>query len=66
MTTDDNYRVHIDLYTKDHSGGVHRLSPGSRDYEVVLAYASVPAPSPVLFLLLGLGGMLVARKVRRG
>ena len=64
MTTDDNYRVHVDLHTKDDVGGVHRYSPNSRDYEIVLAYASVPAPSPVLFMTFGLAGLKVARKLR--
>lgn len=64
MNTDDNWRIHIDLYTRDNLGGVHKLSPGSRDYEVVLAYHAVPAPSPVFFLLFGLGAMLAVRKLR--
>ena len=63
MSTDDNYRIHVDLYTKDNVGGVHRYSPNSRDYEIVLAYASVPAPSSVLFLIAGLAGLLASRKL---
>ena len=64
LQTDDNYRVHVDLYTKDNNGGLHRFSPNSRDYEVVLAYASVPAPAPVLFLMFGLSVLLIGRKLR--
>ena len=64
MNTDDNCRVHINLYTKDHGGSVFRLSPDSRDYEIVLAYASVPAPSPVFFLFFALTGLAAVRKFR--